>query len=382
MMNRPALLGASLLATFAITACRDQATQPTARTASDRASATLQAAAPTSGPNRSQLTLPAFGAIADLPIDRARRAIDPSDYVCSPDSPINTWLDDAIDRSLAVEPARFLTAYSYLADLLPTYEALYFQTSATPQSFGVDGRHTKTIEKAERDLKRFWDIESSDIQVVAMHGSMLVDTLRTARTYQLFGYSPAQAAGFARTLRNAIVGSQTMSNGNHPLFTFNAVAFTTFGSSVPDKIVMGDGILAGYDALGFGDVAAQAIFAHEFAHHVQFEKGYAIDAPAPEATRFGELSADAMAAYYLTHSRGATMNRKRVEQFLEVFYQIGDCGFTSGGHHGTPNQRLAAARFGFMLADEAQKQGHVMTPDQVHAAFLAALPTILAPDAR
>ncbi|MGZ8378471.1 MAG: hypothetical protein ACXWZS_11575 [Gemmatirosa sp.] len=382
-MRRPALLGASLLATLAITACQDQVTQPTAPSARDRATANLQAAAPQSGPDRSRLTLPAFGAVADLPsFDRAPRAINPSDYACPPDSPITTWLNAAIDRSLSVERMRFLTAYNYLADVLPTYEALYFQTSATPQSFGVDGRHTKTIVKAERDLKRFWDIPSSDIQVVAMHGSMLIDTLRTARTYQLLGYSPAAAANFARTLRNAIVGSQTMVNGNHPLFTFNAFALTTFGGPIPDKIVMGDGILAGYDALGFGDVAPQAIFAHEFAHHVQFEKGYELDAPAAEATRFGELSADAMAAYYLTHSRGATMNRKRVEQFLQVFYQIGDCAFTSDGHHGTPNQRLAAAQFGFALADRAQKQGHIMSPDEVHAEFLKVFPTLIAPDAR
>ena len=32
----------------------------------------------------------------------------------------------------------------------------------------------------------------------------------------------------------------------------------------PDKIVMGDGIMAGYEALGFGDIAPQAIYAHEF----------------------------------------------------------------------------------------------------------------------
>jgi hypothetical protein len=386
MMRRPALLGASLLATFAITACQDQVTQPIAPTVRDRATATLQAGTPEAGPDRSQLTLPAFGTVRDLPVvDVAARAINPTDYACSSDSPINGWLDDAIVNSLTVERSRFLTAYNLLADLIPTYEALFFQSSATPQSFGIDGAHTKTIVKAERDLKRFWDIPSSDIQVVAMHGDVLVDTLRTAATYRLLGVGAAQARTYARTLRSAIVGSQTMVNGNHPLFTFNAVAFTTFGGPFADKIVMGDGILAGYDALGFGDVAPLAIFAHEFAHHVQFEKGYGLSGPGvtpAEETRFGELSADAMAAYYLTHSRGATLNQKRVAQFLEVFYQIGDCGFASEGHHGTPNQRLAAARFGFALADGAQKQGHIMSPDQVHAEFLKAFPGLVAPDAR
>jgi hypothetical protein len=31
---------------------------------------------------------------------------------------------------------------------------------------------------------------------------------------------------------------------------------------------MGDGVLAGYDAVGFADVAPQAVYAHEFARHI------------------------------------------------------------------------------------------------------------------
>jgi hypothetical protein len=91
--------------------------------------------------------------------------------------------------------------------------------------------------------------------------------------------------------------------------------------------------------------------------------------------------ADAYAAYFLTHSRGAAMNRKRVEQFLQVFFQIGDCGFDSPGHHGTPNQRMAAARFGFDIAAQAQKQGHILTAEQFHALFVAKYPQLVAPDA-
>jgi hypothetical protein len=75
------------------------------------------------------------------------------------------------------------------------------------------------------------------------------------------------------------------------------------------------------------------------------------------------------------------MNRKRVEQFLEVFFQIGDCAFSSVGHHGTPNQRMAAAQFGFDVADQAQKQGHIHTSGQFHQLFVAAYPDLVAPDA-
>jgi hypothetical protein len=91
--------------------------------------------------------------------------------------------------------------------------------------------------------------------------------------------------------------------------------------------------------------------------------------------------ADAMAAYYLTHKRGGTMNRKRVEQFLEVFFQIGDCAFSNDGHHGTPNQRMAAAQLGFDVADQARKQGHILTSEQFHDLFVEAYPDLVAPDA-
>jgi hypothetical protein len=91
--------------------------------------------------------------------------------------------------------------------------------------------------------------------------------------------------------------------------------------------------------------------------------------------------ADAFAAYFLTHSQGLALNQKRVTQFLQVFFQIGDCGFTSDGHHGTPNQRMAAAQFGFKVAAESQKQGHVLTSEAFHARFVAGYPTLVAPDA-
>ena len=64
-----------------------------------------------------------------------------------------------------------------------------------------------------------------------------------------------------------------------------------------------------------------------------------------------------------------------------MFYQIGDCQFTNDGHHGTPNQRMAAARFGFDMADEDTKHDRTLTSAQFYARFVAQYPTIIAPDA-
>jgi hypothetical protein len=42
---------------------------------------------------------------------------------------------------------------------------------------------------------------------------------------------------------------------------------------------------------------------------------------------------------------------------------------------------MRAATFGFNVADQAQKQGHILTADQFHRLFLAAYPSFVAPDA-
>ena len=96
-----------------------------------------------------------------------------------------------------------------------------------------------------------------------------------------------------------------------------------------------------------------------------------------EAHRLSELEADFFTGYYLTHKRGGTYNWKRVAEFFELFYNIGDCSFESSGHHGTPNQRLAAARLGSILAEETFPKGHILEPEQVHELFLLAYEDII-----
>ena len=277
------------------------------------------------------------------------------------------------------------------ADAVPTFEALLFQTRDADTFFGYTGQYTHRMNKVERDVKRFWDIQSADIQVLAMHGTVLADPSRTIPTYEspfFLGLPAATAQTWAADVQNVIQTEPTVNGGNHPLFTFNAFAISAPEIGIPDKIVMGDGVLDAYAALGFDDVAPQAIFAHEFGHHIQFERNYFDELPAgadpatvdqAELTRHNELMADAFAGYYLTHKRGAALNAKRVAQFLEVFFQAGDCAFTNPGHHGTPAQRMRAAEFGFSVAHEAQKQGHILTAAQFHERFEAVYPSLVAP---
>lgn len=311
-----------------------------------------------------------------------RRNIDGSVYQCAP-TQFNVWIDQQTADFTADDEAilNALAAYD-----LPTYEALVFGSAGDPD-FAL-GRDGKALTKTMRDLRRFWDIKSDDIELMAMHGDMLADPARTARVYEaVYGVPAAEARELAQLLAEFITSDPKFEGGNHPIFTLNAFAFTSYGEDIDglgvigDRIVMGDGILRAYREMGYGDVAPQAILAHEFAHHVQFELGMHDQGPSPEATRRTELHADASAAYYLSHPRGASMQIKRVKQFLPVFYTIGDCLFSSNGHHGTPLQRERAAQWAYELQENARPKGHILSAREFAARFDAELPRLVAPDA-
>jgi hypothetical protein len=390
-MRRITVTGSALALTLAATACQDVTTAPSwfapTTTAADRqvsagalASVRLE---------RGRLAFPSMARIADGPsADLTRRVINPDDYVCQETTPLIDWYTREVRRFITKEPALFDLLYNQLlADLIPTYQAAYFETNRTPQYFGYDGEFNNVLNRTERDVKRFWDIDARRIQLVAMHGTVLQNVRKTAMTYEfLFGLDSATSYEIAGIVKDAVKQSRVLHGGDHPLFTFNSFAISSDDGSIPEKIVMGDGVLEGYDAIGYGDVAPQAVYAHEFAHHIQFDNGYfndpyALMGSGAEQTRYTELMADAYAGYYLTHKKGAAMNRRRVQEFLHVFFDIGDCAFDDDGHHGTPNQRMKAAKFGFDVAESAKQKGKVLSSAEFHALFVKEYPKLIAPDA-
>ena len=382
-MRHSRIAGALVFATLGLTACSDEVIEPTTLTYEPVMSELAEEE--NFFVDRGSAVLP-DGMLSDNELGEiCTRAINGEDYVCPPSTEVIDWYLDAFYAALAAERTNTLNLYNLAADLVVTYDALLYQNASTPQTFGYNGEYDSVMVHTERDIKRFWDIPSSNISVVGMHGTMLLDTARVARVYRtVFGIPAATARTYAAIVRSSVANSVVFNGGNHPFFSFNAFAFssTVFG----DKIAMGDGMMAGYTAMGFSDVAPAAVFAHEFGHHIQYENAYFNDPivaglTAAEKTRYTELMADAYSAYYLTHKRGLAMNKHRVAEFLEAFYQIGDCGFTSSGHHGTPAQRMRAAEFGFGIADQARRQGAILSSAAFHDLFVAAYPTLVAPDA-
>ncbi|WP_394613288.1 hypothetical protein JNUCC0626_25485 [Lentzea sp. JNUCC 0626] len=304
-------------------------------------------------------------------------AIDPADYVCSTSTPLRDWL--------AAQKSDWAPTDQGLVDFvsqLPLLDTVLFPDEAS----STFGPFTHQITKTFRDLGKFWDVDPRQIRLRALRSTMLLDTARLTRVFTVgFGFDAATSAGLAANVVQ-LVDVDRFDHGRHPAFTFNAFALDTAEipgvGKLPPQIVLGDGVLAGFQAVGLSDVAPQAILAHEYAHHVQYQRNlFTTDLTGPEASRRTELMADGFAAYYLTHARGANMQWKRVQRFVQVFSQLGDCKFDAPAHHGTPNQRVRAAEWGYGVADGARKQGHVMPTLFLARLFEKQLPLLVAPDA-
>ncbi|RIJ41436.1 hypothetical protein [Pontibacter oryzae] len=259
-------------------------------------------------------------------------------------------------------------------DLMSTLAQLYTYLDDSKQYFGADGKLTNFAAKHKRNLESFWDMKD-EITLNGQHTSSLQNRDAIAAVYVNFaGLTPAQAFANADFIIANIIQPSTAFKTT-PLLSFDG--FATSG----DLIVVGDGIVQVMTDAGVDEqVTFAGILAHEWGHQVQFnnyERWYGPRQNTPEATRKTELEADVFSSYYMTHKRGATYNWKRAAEFFELFYNIGDCSFTSSGHHGTPNQRLAASRLGWIIAQETKPMGHILSADDLHSIFMAALNDII-----
>ncbi len=316
--------------------------------------------------------------------DAALAAIDPTQYECSDAPPpvLSAVLPDATSWT---QDQRLAATLVLLFDIAMV-DAVYLPQSG-PFTYGAHGDFTSQVDRADRSLRTFWDIPSTGIELVPAHGHTLLNPAVSARVLTaLYGVAPASAQAIGQLIADQL-NTPALGYGDLPVFTFNAYA-ASGGEVIPGyptavrRIVLGDGVLDGFAKVGLGDVAPRAILAHEFGHQIQFADNLMrTDLPAPEATRWAELMADGFASYFLTHARGSALQWKRVQQFSQVFFQVGDCGFTAPGHHGTPTQRLRTALWAYSVADAARPQGHILPALSFHTLFVAQYPQLTAPDA-
>ncbi|MFC4209890.1 hypothetical protein GJU39_20760 [Pedobacter petrophilus] len=297
--------------------------------------------------------------------------------------PIRVWLFDEF-KKWGQEPTLIAASEALQMSNLPNMYALHYENSPENQYFGVNGEYTEKIDKAFIDVKRFWNIQSNKIIKVAAHGSMLQDRSKILKMYKnVYSYSDDKANLYADSIATLLKTYPQYLNGKHPAFTFNqyAIPDTTIANvgQIPAKIIICDGLLEGFDAIGYGDNAPQAILAHEFGHHIQYELGILKTGMklVPKTSRRIELMADAYAAYFLAHAKGENMQLNDLQQVAEVFFNTGDCDFTVDSHHGTPAQRKAATEWGYKLAKNAFNKGYILPSTEFAKLFDAELNNIV-----
>ncbi|SDR66035.1 hypothetical protein [Gramella sp. MAR_2010_147] len=235
--------------------------------------------------------------------------------------------------------------------------------------YGENGEFNQLAKKRIRELIKFWNLDR-EIYLNGQHTAFLND--REILTDMI--------ESFDRTVRNRTeaykkadllleINKASSNFPENPYFAFDG--FTRSNG----LLVIGDGLLESIIDIGIdGDLAFTAILSHEWWHQAQFEnpdwENVNPNMSPAEISRFSELEADFAAAYFLTHKRGATYNWKRIEEYFRLSFNVGDCLTESTNHHGTPNQRLEAAELGYKLATSAQKKGFILSPTEVHNAFL------------
>ena len=119
----------------------------------------------------------------------------------------------------------------------------------------------------------------------------------------------------------------------------------------------------------FNELAVAGILAHEWSHRVQYTFHWDKELKNPAL----ELEADAMSGYYMALEKGFAWNQ--IDAYFRSTENTGDYEVTSPQHHGTPNQRVAAAYLGVQLANETVNNGAAFSYQELHERIIDSLYT-------
>jgi len=124
-----------------------------------------------------------------------------------------------------------------------------------------------------------------------------------------------------------------------------------------------------YTISNFNELAAAGILAHEWGHRCQYTFGWNANQQNPVI----ELEADAISGYYMALQKGFAWSQ--IDGYFSSTYATGDYNFNSPLHHGTPDQRLAAAYLGVELAVEAANAQQSFSYTDLHQRIIDSITT-------
>jgi hypothetical protein len=119
----------------------------------------------------------------------------------------------------------------------------------------------------------------------------------------------------------------------------------------------------------YNELAVAGILAHEWSHRVQYTFHWDKELSNPAL----ELEADAMSGYYMALEKGFAWNQ--IDAYFRSTEKTGDFAVASKQHHGTPNQRVAAAYLGVQLANESVSKGEAFSYQELHHRIIDSLNT-------
>jgi hypothetical protein len=116
-----------------------------------------------------------------------------------------------------------------------------------------------------------------------------------------------------------------------------------------------------YTVQTYNELAIAGILAHEWGHRTQFVHNW------PTGNPGMELEADAFSGYYMAIAKQWAWTQ--IQGYFANTYALGDYNFNHPQHHGTPNQRLAAAYLGVNTAIQAMQQNRPFSYQELHTLF-------------
>lgn len=305
-----------------------------------------------------------------------------------------------------------------------TYDLLFNANDPRFSRFGTGNvNQTADLQRTFFELKNFWNVDGRSIRLEPLKNTVILSTNLDDRTRWGKGAIASVAPDnipvtdnpdtiqLYRSYADGLAGLQAnvpWMEASNPVYTFNAFAYDPPYDPAGDPpafgkfgkiMAYGDGLLTGQAEFGLIDVGPEAVLGHEYGHQIQYANKVFGGEDTPESTRRTELMADAYGAYFAAHEEGLALNGRRLSQVVRSFEEVGDCGFDSPGHHGTPLQRQKSAIWGVELAQDAPcvtpkgkatatlangdcRLGvQIIATKQLQREFDVALPGIVAPDA-
>ena len=116
-----------------------------------------------------------------------------------------------------------------------------------------------------------------------------------------------------------------------------------------------------YIVNSYNELAIAGVLAHEWGHRTQYVHSWSTQNPAME------LEADAFSGYYMGLAKQWAWDQ--IQGYYQNTYATGDYNFHSSDHHGTPNQRLAAAYMGVNTALLAIQNNKPYSYQELHQIF-------------